>query len=107
MRSFVALSFALSRAFVALAAPAGQEVLKPASDELNGVGHFSEWSRATKREFLIDWQEERASEWTMVLGNEGGDLDSVSEGWGGDAKAALQSQKLRAFWPNLVMQNAC
>ena len=47
-------------------------------DQLTGVGHFSEWSRETKREFLIDWQEGRASEWTLVLGNEGGDLDSMA-----------------------------
>lgn len=89
MRSFVALSLALSQAFVALAAPAGQEVLKPASDDLDGVGHFSEWCRETKREFLIDWQEERASEWTIVLGNEGGDLDSVSRRSGEDAAGVL------------------
>lgn len=50
----------------------------PSSDDLNGVGHFSEWSRQTKREFLVDWQEQRASEWTFVLGNEGGDLDSMT-----------------------------
>lgn len=43
-----------------------------------GVGHFSEWSRSTKREFLIDWQADRESEWIFVLGNEGGDLDSLT-----------------------------
>lgn len=43
-----------------------------------GVGHFSEWSRQTKKEFLIDWQAGRASQWTFVLGNEGGDLDSMT-----------------------------
>jgi exopolyphosphatase len=43
-----------------------------------GVGHFSEWSRATKKEFLIDWQAGRESEWTIVQGNEGGDLDSMT-----------------------------
>lgn len=43
-----------------------------------GVGHFSEWSRETKRRFLIDWQEGRASEWIIVQGNEGGDLDSMT-----------------------------
>ena len=43
-----------------------------------GVGHFSEWSRATKRDFLIDWQGGKSSEWTVVLGNEGGDLDSMT-----------------------------
>ncbi|ETS77083.1 hypothetical protein PFICI_10957 [Pestalotiopsis fici W106-1] len=43
-----------------------------------GVGHFSEWSRETKRHFLIDWQAGRASEWIIVQGNEGGDLDSMT-----------------------------
>lgn len=43
-----------------------------------GVGHFSEWSRETKRQFLIDWQADRSSEWTVVQGNEGGDLDSMA-----------------------------
>lgn len=43
-----------------------------------GVGHFSEWSRENKRQFLIDWQEGRSSEWIIVQGNEGGDLDSMT-----------------------------
>lgn len=43
-----------------------------------GVGHFSEWSRQTKKEFLIDWQAGKQSEWVFVLGNEGGDLDSMT-----------------------------
>ena len=43
-----------------------------------GVGHFSEWSRGTKKDFLIDWQNSRESEWILVLGNEGGDLDSIT-----------------------------
>ncbi|KAF2796084.1 DHH phosphoesterase [Melanomma pulvis-pyrius CBS 109.77] len=43
-----------------------------------GVGHFSEWSRATKKEFLIDWQAGKESEWILVQGNEGGDLDSMT-----------------------------
>jgi exopolyphosphatase len=43
-----------------------------------GVGHFSEWSRATKKQFLIDWQSGKASEWTIVEGNEGGDMDSMT-----------------------------
>ncbi|KAK3699955.1 hypothetical protein LTR37_016199 [Vermiconidia calcicola] len=43
-----------------------------------GVGHFSEWSRETKKEFLIDWQANKESEWIFVMGNEGGDLDSIT-----------------------------
>ena len=43
-----------------------------------GVGHFSEWSRETKRQILIDWQGGRSSEWVIVQGNEGGDLDSMT-----------------------------
>ncbi|KAG9188792.1 exopolyphosphatase [Alternaria panax] len=43
-----------------------------------GVGHFSEWSRATKKEFLVDWQAGKESEWVIVQGNEGGDMDSMT-----------------------------
>lgn len=43
-----------------------------------GVGHFSEWSKATKLAFLSDWVKGKASEWTIVMGNEGGDLDSMT-----------------------------
>ncbi|PWZ00999.1 hypothetical protein BCV70DRAFT_199361 [Testicularia cyperi] len=43
-----------------------------------GVGHFSEWSKATKRAFLADWEQGKAGEWTVVMGNEGGDLDSMT-----------------------------
>lgn len=48
------------------------------SAKVLGVGHFSEWSRQTKKEFLIDWQAGKESEWTFVQGNEGGDLDSMT-----------------------------
>ncbi|KAN0061557.1 hypothetical protein ACQY0O_006404 [Thecaphora frezii] len=44
----------------------------------DGVGHFSEWSKATKHAFLRDWRDGRAGEWTVVMGNEGGDLDSMA-----------------------------
>lgn len=43
-----------------------------------GVGHFSEWSRQTKKDFLIDWQAGQESEWAIVQGNEAGDLDSMT-----------------------------
>ena len=43
-----------------------------------GVGHFSEWSKATKLAFLSDWVKGKADEWTIVMGNEGGDLDSMT-----------------------------
>ncbi|VUC28416.1 unnamed protein product [Clonostachys rosea] len=43
-----------------------------------GVGHFSQWSRENKRQFLIDWQQGRSAEWILVQGNEGGDLDSMT-----------------------------
>jgi exopolyphosphatase len=56
--------------------PQDQAVLKHGPEA--GVGHFSEWSRETKRRFLIDWQAGRSSEWTIVQGNEGGDLDSMA-----------------------------
>ncbi|CAI6331596.1 unnamed protein product [Periconia digitata] len=43
-----------------------------------GVGHFSEWSRDTKKRFFIDWQDSKENEWVFVMGNEGGDLDSMA-----------------------------
>ncbi|KAK3676008.1 hypothetical protein LTR78_004200 [Recurvomyces mirabilis] len=43
-----------------------------------GVGHFSEWSRLQKKHFWEDWQRDKASEWVLVMGNEGGDLDSIT-----------------------------
>jgi exopolyphosphatase len=51
---------------------------RPSTTPEEGVGHFSEWSRGTKKDFLIDWQNSRESEWILVLGNEGGDLDSIT-----------------------------
>lgn len=52
--------------------------VSPANSIETGVGHFSEWSRATKKEFLIDWQAGQSSKWIIVTGNEGGDLDSMT-----------------------------
>lgn len=43
-----------------------------------GEGHLSEWSRDNKRKFLQDWQANKESKWIVVLGNEGGDLDSLT-----------------------------
>jgi exopolyphosphatase len=43
-----------------------------------GVGHFSEWSKATKRSFLEDVENGKAHKWIIVMGNEGGDLDSMT-----------------------------
>jgi len=37
-----------------------------------GVGHFSEWSKATKRNFIDDVNAGKAANWTVVMGNEGG-----------------------------------
>lgn len=37
-----------------------------------GVGHFSEWSKATKRNFIDDVSAGKADNWTVVMGNEGG-----------------------------------
>ena len=42
-----------------------------------GVGHFSEWAREAKEEFLKDLKNDEAHGWTLVMGNEGGDLDSM------------------------------
>ncbi|KAI5361163.1 Putative DDH domain, DHHA2 domain, DHHA2 domain superfamily, DHH phosphoesterase superfamily [Septoria linicola] len=71
-------------ASAACAAPSpDQAILKPSpvrpyNGIETGVGHFSEWSRATKKEFLIDWQAGKSDEWIFVQGNEGGDLDSMT-----------------------------
>lgn len=56
----------------------GQEQVVISSQPEKGVGHFSEWSRETKKNFLIDWQAGKESEWTIVQGNEAGDLDSMT-----------------------------
>lgn len=37
-----------------------------------GVGHFSEWSKSTKRNFIDGVRGGNASEWVIVMGNEGG-----------------------------------
>jgi len=77
---------ASSLAAVAIAAPQDRDAqiafkpshTQPANAIETGVGHFSEWSRDMKKDFLIDWQEGRVSEWIIVQGNEGGDLDSMA-----------------------------
>jgi exopolyphosphatase len=81
MKSFTILSSALLAATATAAYPKHvkrQEQTPMGIIHRPGVGHFSEWSRATKKEFLIDWQAGRESEWTVVQGNEGGDLDSMT-----------------------------
>lgn len=60
---------------IAIAAQQPQAVLGRPD---KGVGHFSEWSRQTKKEFLIDWQAGLESNWIIVQGNEAGDLDSMT-----------------------------
>jgi hypothetical protein len=50
----------------------------PPSTLEQGVGHFSEWSACVKEWFLADVRAGRASNWTIVLGNEAGDLDSLA-----------------------------
>ncbi|KAK5108216.1 hypothetical protein LTR62_008672 [Meristemomyces frigidus] len=68
---------------------AGQTALTPQDDQTilgssrwqrpdTGVGHFSEWSRHMKKHFWEDWQNGKSSDWVMVMGNEGGDLDSMT-----------------------------
>ena len=82
MRSFGVLSAALAVGPVSAALTQSPEQVAlqlPVSEKLEqGVGHFSEWSRETKKEFLMDWQADKESEWIFVLGNEGGDLDSIA-----------------------------
>nr|OQO28420.1 hypothetical protein B0A51_03094 [Rachicladosporium sp. CCFEE 5018] len=52
--------------------------IRPAGAIETGVGHFSEWSRGNKKEYLIDWQKGLSSRWIHVQGNEAGDLDSMA-----------------------------
>jgi exopolyphosphatase len=77
--SLVLPAFLVGSHVAAVPQPRGQsqEVFKTPSKHI-GVGHFSEWSRATKKAFLQDWQAGKAGEWTIVMGNEGGDLDSMT-----------------------------
>lgn len=69
------------------AAPSHQLVFDPGdvapqSTLEQGVGHFSEWSACVKEWFLSDVKAGRASNWTIVLGNEAGDLDSLAAAFG-------------------------
>ncbi|OAL07270.1 DHH phosphoesterase [Phaeosphaeriaceae sp. SRC1lsM3a] len=82
MRAARSVLCALLAATQAVARPPAQmpmqSLLGSGRAQPYGVGHFSEWSRATKKAFLVDWQAGKASEWTIVQGNEGGDLDSMT-----------------------------
>ncbi|ORY73858.1 hypothetical protein BCR35DRAFT_306970 [Leucosporidium creatinivorum] len=49
----------------------------PTPGNETGHGHFSIWSRETKEEFLRDVSSNSAQDWTLVMGNEAGDLDSM------------------------------
>ncbi|KAL5402175.1 hypothetical protein PMIN03_010901 [Paraphaeosphaeria minitans] len=86
MRTFRLLPSALLASVTAASRAPFQQVLDATSGKVApmrggddiGVGHFSEWSRATKKQFLIDWQAGKQSEWVFVMGNEAGDLDSMT-----------------------------
>ncbi|ROW00200.1 hypothetical protein VSDG_03549 [Cytospora chrysosperma] len=79
MKSYAPLTMLLSTAVGSYLPQAQQQQVALGSlPPGRGVGHFSEWSRAIKREFLLDWQANRESEWIIVQGNEGGDLDSMT-----------------------------
>ncbi|KAF2653989.1 DHH phosphoesterase [Lophiostoma macrostomum CBS 122681] len=86
MKLFVLFSSQLLAGAMATAvphnAPLGQQqvVADDLVDQKSrfGVGHFSEWSRTNKKKFLIDWQAGKESDWILVQGNEGGDLDSMT-----------------------------
>ncbi|KAL8280268.1 hypothetical protein RQP46_007382 [Phenoliferia psychrophenolica] len=49
----------------------------PISHDEEGVGYLSKWARETKVQFLKDLSKNQAEHWTLVFGNEGGDLDSM------------------------------
>jgi hypothetical protein len=42
----------------------------------NGTGHFSDWSRQTKLEFLQALSSNQANDWVLVMGNEAGGAPS-------------------------------
>jgi exopolyphosphatase len=53
----------------------------PSPDFEEGVGHFSEWSKSQKRRFIDavrSGDDALIANWTVVMGNEGGDLDSMT-----------------------------
>lgn len=81
IRTLLSGLMATGNVAVALQHRASQQTVldaTPGQPATLGVGHFSEWSRQTKKEFLIDWQAGKESEWILVQGNEGGDLDSMT-----------------------------
>lgn len=84
MRVLNVISALVALAGLATASPHGNTADQVRLDDAStskykqGVGHFSEWSRQTKKEFLIDWQAGKISDWILVQGNEGGDLDSMT-----------------------------
>lgn len=82
MKTFLlACATALGASRAATNLVSAQQVPMSASPHIEfekGVGHFSDWSRDTKKQFLIDWQDSKEEEWILVLGNEGGDLDSIA-----------------------------
>lgn len=82
----------------------GQQSVLGSPDK--GVGHFSEWSRQTKKEFLIDWQAGRESEWAIVQGNEAGDLDSMTAAltWAYHLEHATQANTSRPLKAIALLQ---
>ncbi|KAE8257092.1 hypothetical protein A4X13_0g2586 [Tilletia indica] len=79
---YIPMTTSSSSAFSPLSSSHQQETaLKPLPVHPNGVGHFSEWSIAQKKRFLSEMKEDpenAASNWILVMGNEGGDLDSMT-----------------------------
>jgi len=83
MRSLRTVSVLLASSLSAVASqqhrPEHQQIMATTSGKGDiGVGHFSEWSRDTKKEFFVDWQASKESNWVFVMGNEAGDLDSMA-----------------------------
>lgn len=78
MKAYAPITMLLSAAVGTAFPQSSQDQAVLGSLPGKGVGHFSEWSRATKKQFLIDWQANKESEWIIVQGNEGGDLDSMT-----------------------------
>lgn len=46
-------------------------------DGIYQIRNLSDWSRRVKQQFLTDLRNNAAVEWTVVMGNEGGDTDSM------------------------------
>lgn len=72
MRLILGLIYLLQHCTVSIALSSFSNQLPFSTSLEEGVGHFSAWSKDTKRSFIDDVREGKAQDWTIVMGNEGG-----------------------------------